>query len=203
MKIFCVGRNYAEHAKELLNDVPTEPVIFMKPQTALLTDHKPFYYPNFSTDIHYECELVLRICKNGKAISEKFASSYYDAITLGIDFTARDLQQKQKEKGLPWEIAKAFDMSAVLGTWKTITNEEKKSSFQFQLYKNNQQVQHGDTKDLLFSFEKIIAYVSQYFTLNMGDIIYTGTPKGVGPVAIGDKLHANLFDEELLRFEVK
>jgi len=203
MKIFCVGRNYSEHAKELNNDIPTAPVIFMKPNTALLTDNKDFYFPNFTNDLHYECEIVLRICKNGKSVNEKFASAYYDAITVGIDFTARDLQQQQKEKGLPWEIAKAFDNSAVIGTWKTISTEEKATPLLFSLKKNNEVVQQGNTEDLLFSFEKIIAYVSQFFTLNMGDLIFTGTPKGVGPVAIGDTLCALLREEELLRFAIK
>ena len=203
MKIFCVGRNYVEHAKELQNEVPDAPVIFMKPSTALLTENKDFYYPNFTKDLHYECELVLRICKNGRAVSEKFARNYYDAITVGIDFTARDLQQYQKEKGLPWEIAKAFDQSAVLGKWKAITDEDKNKPFQFSLNKNGVKVQNGQTENLLFSFEKIISYISQFFTLNMGDIIYTGTPKGVGPVEIGDQLAAELFDEELLNFAIK
>ncbi|MBK7763468.1 MAG: fumarylacetoacetate hydrolase family protein [Bacteroidetes bacterium] len=203
MKIFCVGRNYAEHAKELQNEIPSSPVIFMKPHTALLSDGKDFYYPNFTNDLHYECEIVLRICKNGKAISEKFASTYYDAITLGIDFTARDLQQHQKEKGLPWEIAKAFDHSAVIGNWKTISNEEKAKPLLFKLDKNGETVQNGNTADLMYSFEKIIAYISSFFTLNMGDIIFTGTPQGVGPVKIGDQLSATLFDEELLNFSIK
>jgi 2-keto-4-pentenoate hydratase/2-oxohepta-3-ene-1,7-dioic acid hydratase in catechol pathway len=145
----------------------------------------------------------LRICKNGKAVLPKFASSYYDAVTVGIDFTARDLQDKQKQKGLPWEIAKAFDNSAVLGKWKSIDSLDIKSPLQFSLKKNEQKVQEGNTSDLLFSFDHIISYVSQFFSLNMGDLIYTGTPKGVGPVAIGDRLLASLFDEELLNFEIK
>lgn len=203
MKIFCVGRNYSEHAAELKNEIPDAPVIFMKPHTSLLTDNKPFYYPNFTKDLHYECEIVLRICKNGKAVLPKFASSYYDAVTVGIDFTARDLQDKQKQKGLPWEIAKAFDNSAVLGKWKSIDRIDIKSPLQFSLKKNEQKVQEGNTSDLLFSFDHIISYVSQFFSLNMGDLIYTGTPKGVGPVAIGDRLQASLFDEELLNFEIK
>lgn len=203
MKIFCVGRNYAEHAKELNNEIPSSPVIFMKPHTALLSDGKDFYYPNFTKDLHYECEIVLRICKNGKAISEKFASSYYDAVSLGIDFTARDLQQHQKEKGLPWEIAKAFDHSAVLGTWKPISNDDKTKPFLFTLLKNNEVVQTGNTEDLIYSFEKIIAYVSGFFSLNMGDLIYTGTPQGVGPVKIGDQLTGALFGEEVLNFSIK
>lgn len=203
MKIFCIGRNYDAHALELKNEIPTEPVVFMKPANALLTDNKPFYYPNITKDLHYECEIVLRICKNGKAIQEKFASKYYDAITVGIDFTARDLQEQQKKKGLPWEIAKAFDQSAVLGKWVPISEEEKKNNIQFSLLKNNELVQNGNTNDVIFNFDKIISYVSQYFSLNMGDIIYTGTPEGVGPVAIGDKLVAKIDEEELLHFEIK
>lgn len=203
MKIFCVGRNYAEHAQELHNEVPDAPVIFMKPVTALLTDNKDFYFPSFTKDLHYECELVLRICKNGKSIPEKFAHKYYDAITTGIDFTARDLQQKQKEKGLPWEIAKAFDQSAVIGKWKVLSDDNKPDHFTFHLCKNETIVQEGDTNDLLFPFDTLIAYISQFFTLNMGDIIFTGTPKGVGPVQIGDELQACLSDEELLRFRIR
>jgi 2-keto-4-pentenoate hydratase/2-oxohepta-3-ene-1,7-dioic acid hydratase in catechol pathway len=203
MKIFCVGRNYAEHAKELKNEVPSAPVIFMKPHTALLTDNQDFYYPNFTKDLHYECEIVLRICKNGRSVSEKFARSYYNAVTVGIDFTARDLQQHQKEKGLPWEIAKAFDNSAVIGQWKNITEEEKNHPLLFSLKKNNEVVQEGNTGNLLFSFEKVIAYVSQFFTLNMGDLIFTGTPQGVGPVAIGDQLSASLFDDQLMNVAIK
>jgi len=203
MKIFCVGRNYAEHAKELKNEVPAAPVIFMKPHTALLTDNQDFYYPNFTKDLHYECEIVLRICKNGRSVSEKFARSYYNAVTVGNDFTARDLQQNKKEKGLPWEIAKAFDNSAVIGQWKNITDEEKNHPLLFSLKKNNEVVQEGNTENLLFSFEKVIAYVSQFFTLNMGDLIFTGTPQGVGPVAIGDQLSASLFDDQLMNVAIK
>jgi 2-keto-4-pentenoate hydratase/2-oxohepta-3-ene-1,7-dioic acid hydratase in catechol pathway len=203
MKIFCIGRNYGAHALELKNEIPTEPVVFMKPANALLTDNKPFYYPNITKDLHYECEIVLRICKNGKAIEKKFASKYYDAITVGIDFTARDLQEQQKKKGLPWEIAKAFDQSAVIGKWVPISEEEKKNNIQFSLLKNNEMVQNGNTNDVIFNFDKIISYVSQYFSLNMGDVIYTGTPEGVGPVSIGDKLLAKIGEEELLHFEIK
>jgi 2-keto-4-pentenoate hydratase/2-oxohepta-3-ene-1,7-dioic acid hydratase in catechol pathway len=203
MKIFCVGRNYAEHAKELNNAIPDAPVIFMKPQSALLTDNRDFYYPNFTKDLHYECELVLRICKNGKSIGEKFAASYYDAITVGIDFTARDLQQHQKEKGLPWEIAKAFDASAVIGSWVKVDQDQKNNPLEFDLYQNGQQVQHGNTSHLLFSFNAIIVYISQFFSLNTGDLIFTGTPSGVGPVQIGDTLQANLMGEERLRFQIK
>jgi 2-keto-4-pentenoate hydratase/2-oxohepta-3-ene-1,7-dioic acid hydratase in catechol pathway len=188
MKIICIGRNYAEHTKELNNAIPDNPVVFMKPATALLKGNADFYFPPFTQDLHYECEVVLRICKNGKFIQENFASTYYDAFTLGIDFTARDLQETQKKKGLPWEIAKAFDNSAVIGKMIPFTAEMKSQSIQFQLQKNGVEVQNGNTADMLFSFEKIIAYTSQFFSLQQGDLIFTGTPSGVGPVAISDKL---------------
>lgn len=203
MKIFCIGRNYAEHAKELNNAIPSAPVVFMKPATALLTENKDFYYPNFTKDLHYECELVLRICKNGKAVQEKFASNYYDAITVGIDFTARDLQEQQKAKGLPWEIAKAFDHSAVLGTWLSKDQVAQQESILFSLQRNNELVQQGDTNDLLFSFDKVISYISQFFTLQMGDLIFTGTPSGVGPVAIGDQLSGAIGEQTLFSFAIK
>ncbi len=203
MKIFCIGRNYAAHAQELKSEVPAEPVIFMKPQTALLSNNEPFYYPEFTKDLHYECELVLNICKNGKHIKEKFAGKYYDKLTVGIDFTARDLQTRQKEKGLPWEIAKAFDDSAAVGKFIEITPETDKKDINFCLYKNRQLVQQGNTGDLLFSFDHIIAYISTFFTINIGDLIFTGTPAGVGPVQIGDKLEAFIEDDSLLEFEVK
>lgn len=203
MKIFCIGRNYAEHAKELNNAIPSAPVVFMKPATALLTENKDFYYPNFTKDLHFECELVLRICKNGKAVQEKFATNYYDAITVGIDFTARDLQEQQKAKGLPWEIAKAFDHSAVLGTWLSKDQVAQQESILFSLRKNNELVQQGDTNDLLFSFDKVISYISQFFTLQMGDLIFTGTPSGVGPVAIGDQLSGAIGEQTLFSFAIK
>ena len=203
MKVFCIGRNYVEHAQELQNEVPDAPVVFMKPPTALLKDNRDFYYPNFTNDLHYEGELVLRIAKGGRAIAEKFAASYYDSITCGIDFTARDLQQKQKEKGLPWEIAKGFDHSAVIGTWIPVTEEDKKNPFTFQFLQNDKIVQEGDTSLLLFSFEKIISYISQFFTLQKGDIIFTGTPKGVGKVSIGDTYKAIYKGEERMRCTIK
>jgi 2-keto-4-pentenoate hydratase/2-oxohepta-3-ene-1,7-dioic acid hydratase in catechol pathway len=203
MKIICVGRNYADHAKELKNEVPTEPVIFMKPKNALLQNNHPFYYPEFTDNLHYECELVLRICKNGKHIQEKFADKYYDQLGIGIDFTARDLQDKQKQKGLPWEIAKAFDNSAVVGQFIPITPELDKKDINFCLYKNKQIAQQGNTKDLLFTFDFLIAYISKYFTLNIGDLVFTGTPAGVGPVEIGDKLEAFIENDSLLEFEIK
>lgn len=203
MKIICIGRNYSEHVAELKNEIPEAPVVFLKPSTALLMDNKSFYYPNISKQIHYECEVVLKICKNGKAVQEKFAHTYYDAVSVGIDFTARDLQEQQKKKGLPWEIAKAFDQSAVVGKWKTITDEDKKNPILFSLLLNQQLVQQGNTKNMIYSFEKMITYVSQFFQLQKGDLIFTGTPSGVGEVKIGDRLQASIFNEELLSFEIK
>ena len=199
MKIFCVGRNYSEHARELKNEIPGEPVIFMKPPTALLSNQKDFYYPAFTSDLHYEGELVLRLGKGGRSVQEKFALSYIDAITTGIDFTARDLQQKQKEKGLPWEIAKGFDYSAVIGDWKAFDSIKDPSHISFQLKKNNSIVQQGNNSEMIFPFEKIIAYLSVFFTLQTGDIIFTGTPSGVGPVQIGDILDGTLEGDEVLR----
>jgi len=203
MKIVAVGRNYIEHANELNNPVPTTPVIFLKPDTALLKDNKDFYYPEFSTHIDHEIEIVLRICKEGKHVQEKFASSYFDQIGLGIDFTARDIQQKHKEKGLPWELAKAFDNSAPIS--KMIPKEEFSDLYNidFQLKKNQEIVQQGNTKDLIFSFERVITFVSKYITLRKGDLIYTGTPAGVGPVQIGDHLEGYLHGNKLLDFCIK
>ena len=204
MKIICIGRNYAAHAKELNNAIPTEaPVIFMKPATAALKDNKPFYHPDFSEDIHHEAEIILRIGKNGKYVGEKFAKEYISDISVGLDFTARDLQQQQKEKGLPWEIAKAFDNSAVIGTWKPVSEFQDFKNIHFHLLKNKEQVQTGHTADLLFTFEQIIVYVSQFFTLSQGDIIFTGTPAGVSKINIGDQLEAFLEGESVLSCEVK
>ncbi len=203
MKIICIGRNYAEHAKELNNPVPTVPVIFMKPDTAILKDNKPFYHPDFSNDIHHELEIVLKIAKEGKHIAEKFAHKYYNEIGLGIDFTARDIQQKHKEKGLPWELAKSFDHSAPISHF--IPKDQFKDLYQlnFHLELNGQTVQKGNTSDLLFQFEKLIAFVSQYITLKKGDLIFTGTPEGVGKVNIGDHLVGYLEGEKLLDFVIK
>lgn len=203
MKIIAVGRNYSEHAKELNNPVPAQPVIFLKPDTAVLKDNRDFYYPAFSQDIHHEIEVVLRICKEGRHVSPKFASTYYDAIGLGVDFTARDLQQKHKEKGLPWELAKAFDGSAPVSAWFPKENFGELQDLDFRLEKNGQIVQAGNTRDLLFTFEDIIVFVSQYITLRKGDLIFTGTPEGVGPVAIGDHLEGFLKQEKVLDFHVK
>ncbi|MEC5147054.1 fumarylacetoacetate hydrolase family protein [Chitinophaga sp. 212800010-3] len=203
MKIICVGRNYADHAKELKNEVPTEPVLFMKPKSALLQNGHPFYYPEFTNNLHYECELVLKVSKNGKHIQEKFADRYYDQISVGIDFTARDLQDQQKAKGLPWEIAKAFDNSALAGNFIPITPEMDKKDINFCLYKNKALAQSGNTQDLLFSFDFLVSYISRFFTLNIGDLIFTGTPAGVGPANIGDSFEAFIENDSLLEFTVK
>ena len=200
MKIICIGRNYAEHAKELNNAVSASPVVFLKPKSSLLQG-TTFYYPEFTKDLHYECEVVVKICKNGKHIKEKFAKNYYQQITVGIDFTARDLQQQQKEKGLPWEIAKAFDGSAVVGKFIDIPADVQ--AVNFSLHKNNLLVQEGHTKDMLFTIDYIIAYVSQFFSLHTGDLIFTGTPAGVGPVAIGDQLKGAIEQEPLFEMQIK
>jgi acylpyruvate hydrolase len=202
MKIFCIGRNYLEHAKELNNAVPTKPVVFMKPPTALLLDGKPLYYPDFTKNLHYELEIVLKISKNGKAIQPEFAHRYYDKIALGIDFTARDVQDEMKAKSLPWELAKAFDNSAVLSDFVALDSFDK-NNIRFNLNKNGETVQNGTTADLIFSFDTLIAFVSQYFTLQQGDLIYTGTPAGVGPVVVGDKLEGFLEGKSLLICEIK
>lgn len=203
MKIICIGRNYAEHAKELNNAVPEEPVFFMKPDTALVKDNQPFYYPDFSQNIHHEAEIVLKICKNGKQVEEKFAHKYYEELTIGIDFTARDIQDKCKQKSLPWEKAKAFDSSAPIGTFISKKDLADINSIQFHLDINGKKVQDGNTKDLLFTFDKIIAHVSKFVTLKIGDLIFTGTPEGVGAVKIGDKLEAYIGEKKLLAFEIK
>lgn len=203
MKIICIGRNYSEHAKELKNEVPTTPVFFMKPDTALLKDNAPFYYPTFSNEIHYEVELVIKISKNGKTIAPQFAHKYYEQITVGIDFTARDLQQQCKEKGLPWEKAKAFDNSAVIGRFIQISELKNTEHINFNLAINNNMVQQGISNQMIFNIDTIISYVSGFITLKTGDLIYTGTPAGVGPVKIGDRLIAKIEAEELLNFEIK
>ncbi len=201
MKIICIGRNYAEHAKEMKSDIPTEPVFFMKPDTALLKD-TDFYLPDFTKDLHHEIELVLKISKAGKHIEEQFAHKYYNEVGLGIDFTARDIQAKCKEKGLPWEKAKAFDNSAPIGRF---VNKEQLdvSGINFELKINGLSKQAGNSKDLIFSFDKIISYISQFVSLKVGDLIYTGTPEGVGPVKIGDKLEGFLNGENFLNLNIK
>jgi acylpyruvate hydrolase len=203
MKIICIGRNYADHAKELNNPVPVNPVFFMKPDSSLLINNKPFFYPQFSKEIHYETEIVLKICKLGKSIQPRFAHRYYKEIGIGIDFTARDLQNICKKEGHPWEIAKAFDQSAVLGSFIPKTSLPDLSAINFQLELNDITVQKGNTRDLLFSFDDLISYVSTYLTLKTGDLIYTGTPAGVGPVKIGDHLVASVEGQVLLDFRVK
>jgi len=202
MKIICIGRNYRDHAKELNNPVPKSPLVFMKPSTALLLENKPFYYPEFSENIHYELEVVLKICKNGRHVQPKFASSYYEEIALGIDFTARDVQAKCKEKGHPWEKAKAFDHSAVVSSFvdKQTLNTD---TIKFQMKKNGEIVQDGDTADLIFNFDYLIEYVSKYFKLQIGDLIFTGTPAGVGPVKIGDQLEGILEGKKILDCLIK
>ena len=203
MKIICIGRNYAEHAKELNNAIPSEPVFFMKPDTALLKDGEPFYFPEFTKDLHHEIEIVLKINKVGKHIEEQFANKYYDEIGLGIDFTARDLQNIAKEKGMPWEKAKAFDGSAPIGKFISKTALGNLNDISFELKINGKSRQVGNTKDLLFSFDKIISYVSKFVTLKVGDLIYTGTPEGVSAVHIGDKLQGYINGDIFLEFDVK
>ncbi|UII25685.1 fumarylacetoacetate hydrolase family protein [Fulvivirga maritima] len=203
MKILAVGRNYVEHIEELNNERPDEPVIFTKPDTALLRDNAPFFYPEFSKDIHYEVELVLRISKEGKNIQEKFAHKYYQEIGIGVDFTARDLQQKAKEKGLPWALAKGFNGSAPISDFLPKEKFNDLNNINFSLTLNDEVRQQGNTSLMLFSFDYIISYISQFFTLKQGDMIFTGTPKGVGHVEIGNKLAAYIEDEKLLEFEVK
>jgi 2-keto-4-pentenoate hydratase/2-oxohepta-3-ene-1,7-dioic acid hydratase in catechol pathway len=203
MKIFCVGRNYAEHATELNNAIPDEPVIFMKPKSALLQAHTPFYYPEFTNELHYECELVLRISKNGKYIQDKFASKYYDAISVGIDFTARDIQNELKEKGLPWERAKAWDNSAAIGKWVPVANIKNRREIAFKLLKNKEVVQQGNSKEMIYDFDYLVSYISNFFSVNIGDLIFTGTPAGVGELVVGDELEGYLEEESLLALEVK
>lgn len=204
MKIFAVGLNYASHNKEMERTFQSkEPVIFMKPDTALLKGDKPFFLPDFSDEIHYETELVVKINRLGKNIAERFAYRYWDEITVGIDFTARDLQRKQKELGLPWEIAKGFDNSAAIGKFISKNEVPDVQSLDIRLDINNQTVQKGNTKEMIYSVDKIIAYISRFFTLKIGDLIFTGTPAGIGPVAIDDHLQAFLDDRKLLDFRVK
>jgi len=203
MKIIAIGRNYQEHAKELNNPIPTEPVVFLKPDTALLKEGKAFYHPDFSNDIHYEVELIIKIGKEGKHIASKFARNYIEAIGLGIDFTARDLQQKCKEKGLPWEIAKAWEHSAPISTDFIDVSNLNTADISFELTKNGQVVQQGKSSEMIFNINQIIAYISTFMTLKKGDLIYTGTPAGVGPVKIGDVLEGFLEGKKMFTFHVK
>ncbi len=204
MRIFAVGRNYAEHIQELNNERPAEPVIFTKPDTALLKNNAPFYFPDISKDIHYEVELVLKIGKEGKTIDPQFAHKYIDGIGIGIDFTARDLQQKAKEKGLPWDIAKGFNGSApISNTFYPLLHFKDTKNINFKLEVDGEVKQQGNTQFMLFHFDYIIAYLSKFFTLKVGDLIFTGTPKGVGSVKIGNRLCAYIENEKLLDFEVR
>jgi len=204
MKIICVGRNYVAHAHELNNEVPTEPVLFMKPDSALLRNNDPFYIPDWSNDLHHEIELIVRINRLGKNIEKRFAHRYYDEIGLGIDFTARDVQNALKDKGLPWEKAKAFDHSAVIcSEFTPIDDLPDRNSIHFRLEKNGIPVQEGDSALMIFPIDDIIAHVSKYFTLKIGDLIYTGTPAGVGSVKIGDRLEGYLEGQKKFDFFVK
>ncbi len=203
MKIFCIGRNYADHAKELGNAIPDEPVIFMKPKSALIQSHTPFYYPEFTNELNYECEIVLRISKNGKYIQEKHASNYYNGYTVGIDFTARDIQNELKEKGLPWEKAKAFDNSAAVGKFIDIAQPFNAKDISFSFTKNNEVVQSANSSQMLFYFDSLLSHISNYFSINIGDMIFTGTPAGVGECVVGDMLEAFIGDQSMLKLEVK
>jgi acylpyruvate hydrolase len=203
MKIICIGRNYADHAKEMKSELPSEPIFFLKPDTSYLKPGNPFFIPSFSSNIHYECEIVIKICKVGKNISEKFAPKYYEEIGLGIDFTARDLQEKCKEKGLPWEMAKAFEHSSPISEKFINKHDLDWDSLSFKLLKNEEVVQVGFTKDMIFSVNQIISYVSKFMTLKTGDLIYTGTPAGVGPVQIGDVLTGILNETKMFDVRIK
>ncbi len=203
MKIICIGRNYVKHALELNSEVPTEPVFFMKPDSALSLDNKPFFLPDFSNEIHHEIELVVKINKLGKNIEAKFAHRYYDEIGLGIDFTARDLQRQLIEKGLPWEKSKAFDSSAVLGRFLAKEELGDLGNIHFSLKRNGEIVQSGDSQHMIFSFDTLIEHVSKYVTLKIGDLIYTGTPAGVGSVAIGDRLEGFIGEKKMFDIQVK
>lgn len=203
MKIIAIGRNYAEHIEELKNERPSAPVVFLKPDTAVIKNGAPFYHPDFSENIHHEVELVLKVSKEGKYIQKKFADRYFDEIGLGIDFTARDLQDKCKAKGLPWEIAKAFNGSAPVGGFLPVSEFKDLADINFHLNINGELKQKGNTSMMLFDFGTIIEYISQFFTLKKGDLIFTGTPAGVGKVQVGDHLEGYIEDKKLLDFEVK
>ncbi|UWX54028.1 fumarylacetoacetate hydrolase family protein [Maribacter litopenaei] len=203
MKIICIGRNYTEHIQELKNEKPTEPVIFIKPDSAVLPKEQDFYIPEFSEDVHYEVEVLVKIKRVGKHIKEEFAGTYYDEIGLGIDFTARDLQSKLKEKGLPWEKAKGFDGAAVIGKWMPKTNFKDLNNLTFSLLKNGEVMQKGNTSLMLWKIDEIISYVSTFFMLKKGDVIFTGTPAGVGKVSANDYLTGYLEDEELFNVKIR
>lgn len=203
MKLICIGRNYAKHIEELNNERPEHPVVFLKPDSAILLKQHPFVIPEFSQDVHYEVEVLVKIKKLGKYIDPKFAHTYYDEIGLGIDFTARDLQSQLKAKGLPWEKAKAFDGAAVVGNWISKTEVSSVDAIAFTLEKNGEVVQDGNTAHMLWKIDELISYVSQFFTIKIGDIIFTGTPAGVGPVAVNDKLKGYIDSKELFSIHVK
>jgi 2-keto-4-pentenoate hydratase/2-oxohepta-3-ene-1,7-dioic acid hydratase in catechol pathway len=203
MKIICIGRNYAEHAQELKHPLPTQPLFFLKPETALIPNDLPFFIPKFASSIHYEVEIVIKICKLGKHIQKKFAQTYYNEIGVGIDFTDRNKQEECMSKGLPWEISKAFDFSAPVGKFLGKSKFENINQLLFSLDINGKTVQYGNTADMIFNFDDIIAYVSQYFTLKIGDLIFTGTPSGVGQVNVNDVLVAKIEGEELLKLKIK
>ena len=203
MKIICIGRNYADHAKEMKSELPSSPIFFLKPDTSYLKPGNPFFFPSFTNDIHFECEIVVKLCKVGKNISEKFANKYYKEIGLGIDFTARDLQENCKSKGLPWEIAKAFEHSAPISNKFVEISTLDFENLTFELYKNGEKVQNGKTSDMIFSIDKLIAYVSKFMTLKTGDLLFTGTPAGVGPIQIGDKLEGFLNAEKMFEFNIR
>ena len=203
MKLICIGRNYTEHIKELENEKPTDPVVFLKPDTAILLKKQPFFIPDFSDDVHHEVEVLVKINKVGKHIDKKFAHKYYDEVGLGIDFTARDLQSKLKVKGLPWEKAKAFDGAAVIGSWLPVNTIQNVDAIEFSLKKNDEIVQKGNTSHMLWKIDELIEYVSKYFTLKIGDIIFTGTPAGVGKVIANDKLIGYIEDKEMFSITVK
>lgn len=203
MKIICIGRNYIDHAKELNSPVPEKPVFFLKPDSALVLNNRPFFYPDFSNDVHHELELVIKIQRLGRSIPEKFAHRYYSEIGLGVDFTARDLQNEMKDQGLPWEIAKGFDYSAPVSSFIPLFDLEDPGNISFYLELNGRTVQQGNSLDMIFGFDRLIAYVSRFMTLKTGDLIFTGTPAGVGPVQIGDHLECYLEERKMMDFFVK
>ena len=203
MKIFAIGQNYIEHNKELNSENPTEPVVFMKPDTAALKNNKPFFIPDFSDEVHYETELIVKINRIGKNIAPKFAHRYYDEIGLGVDFTARDIQRRLKKEGKPWEVCKAFDNSAVIGNFLPKDELGDVQKIEFHLDMDGKTVQQGNSKDMIFEIDTLIAYVSKFFTLKIGDILFTGTPVGVGKVSIGNRLEGYIFDKKMFDFQVK
>ena len=203
MKLICIGRNYTEHIKELQNEKPTDPVVFLKPDTAILLKKQPFFIPDFSDEVHYEVEVLVKINRVGKHIDKKFANKYYNEIGLGIDFTARDVQSALKVKGLPWEKSKSFDGAAVIGKWIDKNEVENVDHFEFSLKKNDEIVQNGNTSHMLWKIDELIEYVSKYFTLKIGDIIFTGTPAGVGKVIADDKLKGFIESKEMFSITVK